>query len=209
MDAEEKLGRHESVAIQSSLHSGSTGRGWYARDPNHKLTCMVSIAKRWHAIVLDMDCSSQTQPRQHDDRQQEYFNEGDYSGIGDQPHDEHDADDQARASSYLDQEQLDLNHDQQQQKSLSKEIQEIDEDFASAKESNQRNFDLQQKAMELRHIEEMKRLDQQNAIQERRFEVESQRHQSMMMMMFAAITGNRAVLAPPVQPAPPNSDAQP
>lgn len=101
------------------------------------------------------------------------------------------------------------NPNHSKKKSLSKEIQDIDEDFASAKESNQRNFALQQKAMELRHIEEMTRLDQQNAVQERRFEVESQRHQSMMMMMFAAITGNRAALAPPVQPASPNSDSQP
>jgi len=94
-------------------------------------------------------------------------------------------------------------------KILSKEIQDIDEEFAAAQAFSQRNFALQQKSMELRHAEEMKRLDQQNAMQERRFEAESQRHQSMMMMMFAAISGNRAALAFPVQPAPPNSDAPP
>ena len=97
------------------------------------------------------------------------------------------------------------NPNHSKKKSLSKEIQDIDEEFASAKESSQLNFALQQKAMELRHIEEMKRLDNQNAIQEKRFEAESQRHQSMMMMMFAAFNGNRAALAP--QPVPHNSDA--
>jgi hypothetical protein len=45
--------------------------------------------------------------------------------------------------------------------------------------------------MEFRHLEEMRRLDQQNALQERRFEMEGQRHQAMMMLMISAMSGNR------------------
>ena len=105
------------------------------------------------------------------------------------------------------------NPNHSKKKLLSKELQEIDQEidqeFASAQETSQRNFVLQHKAMDLRHIEEMKRLDQQNALQEKRFELESQRNQSMMMMMFTAITGNRgAIPAPHVQPAPIGGDVQ-
>jgi hypothetical protein len=76
-------------------------------------------------------------------------------------------------------------------RTIAKELQDIDDEFERSQDRHQQNFILQQQALENRHQAEMRRLEQQNALQERRFEMESQRHQSMMLMLFSSISGTR------------------
>lgn len=80
-------------------------------------------------------------------------------------------------------------------KTIAKELQEIDDEFEKAQARHEQNFALQQQALEYRHQEEMRRLEQQNIMQERRFELEGQRHQALMLVLFSAISGNRVDLS--------------
>lgn len=64
MDMEERLGENEKLGIRSSNHDVRTGTGWYAKDKMRKLQSMVSLAKRYHKMVLGMGKEdAATQPR--------------------------------------------------------------------------------------------------------------------------------------------------
>ncbi len=80
-------------------------------------------------------------------------------------------------------------------RTIAKELQDIDAEFECVQDRYERNLELQRQSMEFRHQEEMRRLDQQNAIQERRFEIDGQRHQAFMMLMISALSGNRQLLS--------------
>lgn len=76
-------------------------------------------------------------------------------------------------------------------RALAEELKDLDDEYEREKSGLSQSYALQQKCAELRHVEEMRRLDQANALAERRFEAESARHTAMMTLLVSAVFGNR------------------